>query len=367
MKLVSTAIAVALGGASGLANAQQVELPPNPTAGECYARVFIPPTSEVSSQQVVLKAATKRVEIIPARYETVTQTVLAREESTRLQVLPATYETVTEEVMVKPETTRLQVIPATYKTVTEEVLVKPASKRLEVIPASYENVTEQVMIREASTQWKRGRAWLGKARQVKAVAGGRVDDDVMCLVEVPAEYRTVTTRVEKTPASTREIEIPAEYRTVTRQVVDTPASTREVKIPAVYKTITKTVLVDPATTREVKVPAEYKTVKVTKMVEPPKEREIAIPAEYGTVTKTRLVSDGRYEWRTILCETNATPGKIKEIQRALDSAGFSPGPIDGVIRDQTMRAVNAYQGAKGLPVDPYLNVETVKALGVSPI
>ena len=30
-----------------------------------------------------------------------------------------------------------------------------------------------------------------------------------------------------------------------------------------------------------------------------------------------------------------------------------------------MRAVNAYQRAKGLPVDRYLNVETVKSLGVA--
>ena len=77
------------------------------------------------------------------------------------------------------------------------------------------------MIREASTQREARPCMVGKARQVKAVAGGRVDDDVMCLVEVPAEYRTVTTASRKTPASTCEIEIPAEYRTVTRQVVDT--------------------------------------------------------------------------------------------------------------------------------------------------
>ena len=31
-----------------------------------------------------------------------------------------------------------------------------------------------------------------------------------------------------------------------------------------------------------------------------------------------------------------------------------------------MRAVNEYQAAKGLPVDPYLNIATVKALGVEP-
>jgi peptidoglycan hydrolase-like protein with peptidoglycan-binding domain len=56
-----------------------------------------------------------------------------------------------------------------------------------------------------------------------------------------------------------------------------------------------------------------------------------------------------------------------DIQRALKAAGFDPGPIDGKIKKKTMQAVNQYQESKGLPVDPYLNIETVKALGVSPV
>jgi peptidoglycan hydrolase-like protein with peptidoglycan-binding domain len=67
-----------------------------------------------------------------------------------------------------------------------------------------------------------------------------------------------------------------------------------------------------------------------------------------------------------MCETNATQSKLREIQEALLKAGFNPGPVDGVIRSQTMKAVNEYQRAKGLPIDAYLNIETVKSLGVSP-
>lgn len=75
---------------------------------------------------------------------------------------------------------------------------------------------------------------------------------------------------------------------------------------------------------------------------------------------------GRWQSRlSILCETNATPSKLKEIQQALATAGHDPGPNDGVIRAQTMSAVNSYRRAKGLPVDVYLNLATVKALGVS--
>ena len=60
-----------------------------------------------------------------------------------------------------------------------------------------------------------------------------------------------------------------------------------------------------------------------------------------------------------------TTGRITSIQRALDKAGYDPGPIDGVIGKQTIQAVNAFQRAKKLPVDRYLNIPTLTALGVS--
>ena len=62
---------------------------------------------------------------------------------------------------------------------------------------------------------------------------------------------------------------------------------------------------------------------------------------------------------------NAPRETLQQIQRALKAAGPAPGPIDGLLTVQTMRAVNAYQREKGLPVDPYLNMETVKSLGMN--
>jgi hypothetical protein len=426
------------------------------------------------------------------------------------------------------------------------VLVKEAGKRLVEVPAVWETVTEQVMVSEASQQWKRGRAWLGQAKDVRAAKGfdtearasktqrlnkteaAALQDDVMCLVEVPARYETVSKRVLKTPATVREIEvpaeyavlskqlvdreasvqehdipatyqkistrvidvetlrakgykfddagdivatpsgervlrasavkdgsaakktagaasgsegyvreimIPAEYRTVSRQIVDQPAtvrqlevpatyktvssrilktaaSTQEVAIPAVYKNVTRQVVEREASTRETVVPAQYATVSRKVVDTAPSTREIALPAKtqtlahqavdqeastreetvaavYKTITRQVVdqaastrevdvpavyqsashqvkVADASTEWRSILCEVNATPTKIREIQAALKTAGYNPGPADGVVRSSTMRAVNDYQAAKGLPVDSYMNLETVKALGVAP-
>jgi peptidoglycan hydrolase-like protein with peptidoglycan-binding domain len=98
---------------------------------------------------------------------------------------------------------------------------------------------------------------------------------------------------------------------------------------------------------------------------PATTREVDVPAVHETISFNVKVGEASAEWRSILCETNATPAKLREIQRALSAAGFDPGPVDGVIQARTMHAINAYQAAKGLPVDSYLNLDTVKSLGVS--
>ncbi|MGV6857440.1 MAG: peptidoglycan-binding domain-containing protein [bacterium] len=286
--------------------------PPNAKPGECYARIFIPPKFKTVTEKKLKKGTGERVELIPAKYGTVTEKVLVQEESERIEV-----------------------IPATYKTVTEKVLVKPASSKLVSVPAKYGNETEKVLVKEGYTTWKKGR---GPIQRIDQGTG-----EIMCLVEVPPVYKTISKRVMVSPPTTKEVTIPAVYKTVTKRVVDRAASTRTVKIPAKYKTVT-----------------------ITKMVQPPSEKRITIPEEYQTVTKTIKVSDGHMEWREILCDTNMTRAKVSEIQRALKAGGFYKGPIDGIVGYLTVNAVQAFQKSKGLPVSPYVTVATAEALGVNP-
>ena len=224
-------------------------------------------------------------------------------------MIPEGYRTTSERVMVSEASERIETIPAVYRTVTERVMVQEASERIETIPATYETVTERMMVKPAYTTWKKG---TGPIQKVDNATG-----EIMCLVEVPAEYKTVTKRVLKTPATTRTITVPAEYR----------------------------------------------TIEVRKLVEPATERRITIPAEYETVVKREKVSDGRMEWRSILCETNTTPGTIASMQRALKSRGFDPGRVDGVLGAQTLDAVRRYQRSKGMAVGE-LTIETLKSLAV---
>lgn len=125
----------------------------------------------------------------------------------------------------------------------------------------------------------------------------------------------------------------------------------------------KKVMVKPPTQRKIEIPAEYATVKVHKMVSPPQEKRISIPAEYQTVTRKEQVSEGKMEWRRVLCETNVRPDLVSEIQSALLAAGHNPGPVDGVYGHQTQTAVNAYQRENGLATGG-LTYNTLQKLGV---
>ena len=175
-------------------------------------------------------------------------------------------------------------------------------------------------------------------------------------------------QVVDTPASFREEAIPAVYKTESRLVVDVPASFREETIPAVFKTEARQIVDKAASVREELVPAVFKTEARQVVDRAAATREIEVPAVYETISTQVKVADGRVERRAVLCESNATATKIRELQTALKTAGFDPGSIDGRIKASMMTAVAAYQTSKRLPVDDgrVINIETVKALGVSP-
>ena len=84
-----------------------------------------------------------------------------------------------------------------------------------------------------------------------------------------------------------------------------------------FKTVSKSVLKTAATTREVDVPAVTRKVRLPIVAEQAKVETDTVPEQYGTVSKTIKVSDASVEWRSILCEVNTTPAKVREIEEAL--------------------------------------------------
>ncbi len=292
-------------------------VPPNAKPGECYAIGYIPPKYEYQKVKVLLDAGGEKVVTIPPKYKTVPKRVLVKEGTKKLICLPPEYKTVTEKILVKPATVKKVVVkPAVYKWVEEKVLVEPAKK-----------------------VWKRGRSFLSQA------VATRFDPntgDILCLVEVPAKYKTIR-----------------------KKVMVQPPIVKEVEIPPVYKTVTKKVLVKPARTKEVEIPPVYKTVYVKELVEPAKVQRIQIPPKYGYVTKKVRVRDEKFLWVRVLCKDNMTRDMIVKLQKALKAKGYYHGPIDGIYGPLTQEAVVNFQKDHDIPITPGAVTErALKLLGL---
>jgi outer membrane protein OmpA-like peptidoglycan-associated protein len=245
-------------------------------AAKCQSQCVMPDVYKTETEQIMVKAATTRTELVPARYETVTEKVIVKEAASRLEAVPAVYETMTERVLSKQGTPSMRVIPAKYETVTERILVREASSRLEIIPARYETVTEKRLVKEASTR----------------------------LEVIPARYETVTEQKLVAEASSRLEIIPARYETITEKVLVKEAASRLEAVPAIYETVTEQKLISEAGSRIEKIPAKYELKSETKEIAPATIRyemrkqagclspnpgdcmyrcEIAVPAKYETV------------------------------------------------------------------------------------
>ncbi len=101
-------------------------------------------------------------------------------------------------------------IPAVTETKTERFQVSEEQKVLDrIIPAKYEITTERVKVKEARQYWKAGH---GPITKVNEVTG-----EILCLVEEPAEYKTIEKRVLVSPEKPQYKTIPAQFDTITSQ------------------------------------------------------------------------------------------------------------------------------------------------------
>ncbi|HIC66042.1 MAG TPA: hypothetical protein EYO87_08600, partial [Paracoccus sp.] len=268
-------------------------IPPNAKPGECYAKVLTPAQYEMIEEKIVVKEATEEIVIEPAQYETIEKKVQVIPELKKLipvpakykevvesveikpalrmwktslskkalpvsQVLldtikaqgvdidgatpktcykeyfqPPTYKVVAEDVLVQNERNETEVIPAQFETLEEKIEVIPAVKQVVEIPAEYEYVEEKILVEEAKTVWKKGQ---NPAQKISGATG-----DIMCLVNVPAKYKSIKKLVVKSPARTEVQEIPAEIQTLAIQKVVQPATVQYTPVPATYITIEKKV------------------------------------------------------------------------------------------------------------------------------
>jgi hypothetical protein len=337
-------------GASALAQAP-VDLPPNAVPGKCYQRVLIPEVVETYQEQIV-----------------------DTPERTEIRVIPAVFADKIEQIVVREARTEYTTVAATYRTVTETVVIRPASFRIETVPARYETISERVLVREAYTMWQRG-VPANKRPTAPGMTKVLPTGEVLCLIEVPAEYATVTRQVLREPAREVRIEIPAETRVITRQVIDQPGRVDQRVIPAEYGTVNTRVLVTPERTETYTIPATYKMV-----------------------SKKRVTTAARFEWQEFECETPAPPPPpryapppkapppaprprytppaqstcdevdvsavtVRDVQAALSIRRYYSGARNGVYNGETSAALRRFQSENGLAPGA-INAATLRALGV---
>ena len=106
------------------------------------------------------------------------------------------------------------------------------------------------------------------------------------------------------------------------------------------------------------------TVRYQQLVSPPQQKSIPVAAVTDRVTYQKKVSEEQIRWAEILCETNVTPGVVRNLQTSLRDKGLYEGAIDGRLGAGTMAAVDAYQRRNNLSTGS-LTLETMRKLGVA--
>jgi len=434
-------------------------VPPNAKAGECYAKVVIPAKYKAVEEKVLIQEASEKISIIPAKYEWSNEKIEITPKSKKLIIVPAhykkitknievkptsrswhtslkshsapvskeilvaakikgvdlknstpgscfkeyytpqRYKTITEKIVIQEERIKNQIIPAKYKMVEKTIEVTPASKKTITVPATYENKEVKILVEKAKTVWKKG---VNPAQKLNGATG-----EIMCLVKIPAKYRTVQKKVVKTPATTKIVEVPAVLKTIKIKELVTEASNKTITIPAItqniekkvlakkpefswfrvgenidkkwmytghqiclletpaqHRKITKNILESNASVKEIVVEPSYKVVKVKKLVEEAKEIKTPIKAEYKMLTKREKVSDAYQSWERILCQTNMNKEVILKIQNALKAKEYNPGKIDGVLGRGTHVAIDKYQRDNSLATGG-ITYETLKSLNIN--
>jgi len=426
--------------------------------GECYTRILVPANYKTVPEKVLKKEAGEKIELVSGKYGLVEEKVLTEEGSAKLipmearygteavkyqissekqywainlkQNAPAAsegllasarkagiqldnatpgtcfhehyiapkYKTVIEKVLVSEASEKITVTPAKYETVSKKILIKEASYKLVAVPEQYKTVSEKILVEPARTVWKKG---TGPVEKLDQSTG-----EIVCLVEIPARYKTIQKTVLASAATTKKVAIPAEYKTIQVRKLVAPAQEKRTLVPAQYKTVKKIVLesdgqfiwhdvhdkhltpqsrtgnqiclvkipaksgsyikkvvTSKAATKKVSRASRYQTIKVQKVVASPLVKRTKIAAQYQTVSKRIKVSEEHMEWVPILCETNFNANLITDLQRQLKASGHNPGKIDGIYGIRTKAAVGSFQRAKGIKTGT-LTLETLKALGI---
>jgi len=281
---------------------------PRLKAGECWAPTVVLPRRVSTELEIVTRDAVNDIQVRPAIIEPAQRSRVVRESTQTYRVEPPVFKKVTEKILVREEVRRTVVEPATFETREEKIEIESAHDAL--VPC----------------------------RVPGQSSAGASQGQALCVKAVAARYKTLTRKILLKPETTREEIEPAIYREVSKWIVETPA---------------RTVAIDlPEKTRPFNVQAIEASERVDETQKPPTIVNINSVRYEGAPAPT---------WRQVPCAEDLTPELIKQLQTALNNAGFQVGAVDGKLGNNTLRAIHAYQNAHGL-ASGALTLETIHHL-----
>lgn len=308
-----------------------------------------------------------------------------------------TVKEVPNRVLISEATEKLSTTTAQYRKGTESVLVKPGHKRLIEVPAVFKKKPESIMVEAAHSVWQVG---TGPIQKIDNTTG-----EIMCRIDVPAKFETVNVDVIATAPLVTSVTEKAVYKTINIEKLEADATEKREPIGAEFKTMNKeqvagsggfkwlgkrssgadgeptgrvvchqgtpakeiayerSVVKTAGRFERTAVPATYETVSVTELVADASSVKIPVPGVTDKVERRTKVSDSRFEWQAVLCETNTTGDIISRLQSALKEEGYQVGAIDGVLGRSTLTALEKYQQKNQL-AEGGVTMESMKALGV---
>ncbi len=295
-QLISTGVSVLLCSmfaveASAQSKPMVAEILPPAKSGECYAKVSVPAKYRTEQVDVLLKEATERYQITPAKFENRTKRVMTREASSTLTAIQpqlavekdsflvapartqwvrdslkgtiplsdgekrdlsaagvkiedvpvgsclyehfeeATVKEIPNRVLISEATEKLITTPAKYRKGSESVLVKPAYKRLIEVPAVFKKKQDRVLIEAAHSVWQKG---TGPIQKIDNQTG-----EIMCRIDVPADYKVIDVDVIATAPLVTSVSEKAVYKTINIEKLEADAAEGREPIAAKFKTMNK--------------------------------------------------------------------------------------------------------------------------------
>ncbi len=353
----------------------ETDVLPEAKAGECYAKVLVPPSYKTETIESLVSEASENIVVLPAQFADEKETIVVKEASTVITAIapeyetaetsivvveastdwvrggiestmaaskgdlseiegaghalgdvepgtcfyehykPATIEKNQEQVLISEATETLEVIPASYSASTVDVQIRPESNKYLAKPASYKTVQEKVLVEPAKSIWKKGE---GLVQKIDNLTG-----EIMCRVEIPAVYKEFPKKVVERHATATLIPVPQTVKSFDVSVLEEDAKEVRNPVAATYETVeTFKTVAQPAYSWAAGAPGDDDVMgKHTGKVVCLKET----PAVIKTFEQTLVKTPGRFESEELAAVVNDIP-----VKRLVSNATISKTPVPAV-------------------------------------